>query len=51
MRRSRRLREAGEGNWLPTRAGGSFEVRFRLYGPQEPLHDKSWKLPDIEELK
>jgi hypothetical protein len=38
----------GEGNWVPTKAGGSFEVLFRLYGPQKPLYDKTWKLPDIE---
>ncbi|GAB3364904.1 DUF1254 domain-containing protein [Lysobacter rhizosphaerae] len=40
----------GEGNWVPTKAGGSFEVLFRLYGPQKPLYDKTWKLPDIEEI-
>jgi len=40
----------GEDNWVPTKAGGSFEVLFRLYGPQKPLFDKSWKLPDIEEV-
>jgi len=41
---------AGEGNWVPTKAGGRFEVLFRLYGPQKPLYDKTWKLPDIEEV-
>ncbi|MEJ0041140.1 MAG: DUF1214 domain-containing protein [Rhizomicrobium sp.] len=30
------------------RAGGKFEVLFRFYGPQKPLFDKSWVLPDIE---
>lgn len=24
---------------------------FRLYGPLQPCFDKSWKLPDIEEVK
>jgi hypothetical protein len=35
-------------NWIPTKAGGRFEVLFRAYGPEKPLFDKSWKLPDIE---
>jgi hypothetical protein len=38
----------GEGNWVPTKAGESFEVLFRLYGPLKPLYDKTWRLPDIE---
>jgi len=37
-----------ESNWVPTSADGKFEVLFRLYGPQKPLFDKTWKLPDIE---
>jgi Uncharacterized conserved protein len=40
-----------ESNWIPTKAEGEFEVLFRLYRPQKPLFDKSWKLPDIEEVK
>lgn len=39
----------GESNWVPTRAGGSFEVLFRFYGPEKTLFDKVWTLPDIEE--
>lgn len=39
-----------ESNWVPTKAGGQFEVLFRLYGPQKPLYDKTWKLPDIERV-
>jgi hypothetical protein len=39
-----------ETNWIPTSAGGRFEVLFRLYGPEKPLFDKSWTLPDIERL-
>jgi hypothetical protein len=35
-------------NWIPTKPGGNFEVLFRVYGPEEPLFDKTWKLPDIE---
>jgi hypothetical protein len=33
-------------NWIPTSA----EVLFRLYGPQKPLFDKTWRLPDIEQV-
>lgn len=36
-----------EANWVPTN-GRDFEVLFRLYGPEKPLFDKTWKLPDIE---
>jgi hypothetical protein len=39
-----------ESNWVPTRADGQFEVLFRLYGPEKPLFDKTWKLPDIEKV-
>jgi hypothetical protein len=37
-------------NWIPTNPGGTFEVLFRIYGPQKPLFDKTWKLPDIEKV-
>ena len=40
-----------ESNWVPTSMSGAFEVLFRLYGPGKPLFDKTWKLPDIEEVK
>jgi hypothetical protein len=40
-----------ESNWVPTDPKGTFEVMFRLYGPEKPLFDKTWKLPDIEEVK
>ena len=39
-----------ESNWVPT-AGRNFEVLFRLYGPEKPFFDKTWKLSDIEETK
>ncbi len=35
-----------ESNWIPTKAGGKFELIFRLYGPEKPLFDKAWVLPD-----
>jgi hypothetical protein len=40
-----------ESNWVPTSASGKFEVLFRLYGPEKALFEKTWKLPDIEEVK
>ena len=44
--------EAPEGlqsNWVPT--GEDFFLLFRLYGPDKPLFDKTWKLGDVERLK
>jgi hypothetical protein len=40
-----------ESNWVPTRADGNFEVAFRFYGPEQPLFDKTWVLPDIERVE
>jgi hypothetical protein len=40
-----------ESNWVPTKAGGQFEVLFRFYGPEKPLFDKTWKLPDVEKTE
>ena len=40
-----------ESHWVPTKAGGQFEVLFRFYGPEKPLFDKTWKLPDIEKTQ
>ena len=40
-----------ESNWVPTKPGGEFEVLFRLYGPEKPLFERTWKLPDIEKVK
>ena len=39
-----------ESNWVPTDPNGRFEVLARFYGPQKPLFDKTWKLPDIEKV-
>jgi hypothetical protein len=39
---------SGESNWVPTDPNGRFEVLARFYGPQKPLFDKTWKLPDIK---
>jgi hypothetical protein len=43
--------EGKESNWVPTKPGGQFEVLFRFYGPEKPLFDKTWKLPDIEKTE
>jgi hypothetical protein len=40
-----------ESNWVPTSPAGKFEVLFRFYGPEKPLFEKTWKLPDLEEIK
>jgi hypothetical protein len=40
-----------DSNWVPTSADGKFEVLFRFYGPQKPLFEKSWALPDLEKVK
>ncbi|MFY9839701.1 MAG: DUF1214 domain-containing protein [Xanthobacteraceae bacterium] len=39
-----------EANWVPTSTSGGFEILFRLYGPEKPLFDKTWVLPDIEKI-
>ena len=40
-----------EANWVPTRPDGKFEVLFRFYGPERPLFEKAWVLPNIEEIR
>lgn len=40
-----------ESNWVPTSADGNFEVLFRFYGPEKPLFQKAWVLPDIERME
>jgi hypothetical protein len=42
---------SGESNWIPTDPKGRFEVLARFYGPQKPLFDKTWKLPDIQRTR
>ena len=39
-----------ERNWVPTSTDEGFEVLFRFYGPEKPLFDKTWVLPDIERI-
>ena len=43
--------EGKEANWVPVDPKGKFELLFRLYGPEKPLFDKTWKLPDVEKVK
>jgi len=38
-----------ENNWVTTGKDGEWFVIFRLYGPDKPFFDKSWRLPDIQE--
>jgi hypothetical protein len=40
-----------EFNWVPTDPARKFELMFRLYAPTKPLFDKTWRLPDVEEVK
>jgi hypothetical protein len=40
-----------ESNWVPTDPKRQFELMFRLYGPKKELFEKTWKLPDVEEMK
>ena len=39
-----------ESNLVPTN-GRAFEILFRLYGPEKAFFDKTWTLPDVEEVK
>ncbi len=38
-----------ESNWIPT--GEDFFLLFRLYGPDKPLFEKTWKLGDVERVR
>ena len=37
-------------NWVQTARKGNFEVICRLYTPTKALSERSWRLPDIEEV-
>jgi len=39
-----------EANCTPTKPSEMFEVLCRFYGPEQALFDKTWVLPDIEEV-
>ena len=40
-----------ESNWIKTVPGKGWFTYFRLYGPTQPYFDRSWVLPDIEEIQ
>lgn len=40
-----------EKNWIPTAPGRGWFAYFRLYAPTEAYFDRSWKLPDLVEIK
>ena len=40
-----------ESNWIQTIAGRAWFTYFRWYGPTQTYYDKSWRLPDIEQVK
>jgi hypothetical protein len=40
-----------ETNWIYTPPGKSWFPWFRFYGPEKALFDKSWKMPDIAQVK
>jgi hypothetical protein len=39
-----------ENNWIPTVPGKAWLAYFRLYGPMDAYFDKSWPLPDIQNV-
>jgi hypothetical protein len=40
-----------ESNWIYTAPGKPWVAAFRFYGPEKAVFDKTWVLPDIEEVK
>jgi hypothetical protein len=40
-----------EGRWIKTIPGKGWFVYFRIYGPEQPAFDGSWKPGDFEEVK
>ncbi len=43
--------EGKEANWIYTDPGKGWTTLFRFYGPEPAIIDKTWKLPDIEEIR
>ena len=39
-----------EGRWIKTIPGNGWFVYFRIYGPEQPAFDGSWKPGDFEEV-
>ena len=42
--------KGSENNWIPTVPAKAWFAAFRFYGPLETYFDKSWPLPDIEQV-
>ena len=40
-----------ENQWVKTTPGNGWFTYVRMYGPEEPLFDGTYQLPDIEELR
>jgi hypothetical protein len=40
--------DAAEGRWIKAIPGKGWLVSFRIYGPDGPAFDGSWKLPDFD---
>jgi hypothetical protein len=40
-----------ETNWIKTIPGKGWFTYFRLYGPTQPFFNRTWVLPDIEEVQ
>jgi hypothetical protein len=37
-------------NWIYTAPGKAFFPAMRFYGPDTPLLERTWKLPDLEKM-
>lgn len=46
-----RAPKGGEGRWIKTTPGKGWFVYFRIYGPEGPAFDGSWKPGDFEKTK
>jgi hypothetical protein len=42
---------ADAGHWIQTEPGVGWFVYFRIYGPQGPTFDGSWRLPDFRRVE
>jgi hypothetical protein len=42
---------ADAGHWIQTEPGVGWFVSFRIYGPQGPTFDGSWRLPDFRRVE
>ena len=40
-----------EANWVQTASGRGWFPLFRFFGPEQPLFEKTWRLPDIAKVQ